>query len=85
VNIVNIRETCKQIIAEVTAIVEYTDSIEAVTDDTIKGIFTEVRFDELSHLQKHVIALTAMLNGEEPEAAAQMDSGDAEEKTEGFT
>jgi rubrerythrin len=77
-NSTDIRETCKQLIDEATAIIKYTDSIDAAESDALKAVFTETRHDELAHVQKLTVALTALLNGEEPEAAAQMD--DAEPK-----
>ena len=70
---INIKELCKQIIDETTAIVAYTDSIDTVKDNKLKAIFTEIRGDELSHLQKHVVALTEILHGDEPTVAEQMD------------
>ena len=75
-DITDIRETCKQIIDETNAITAYTDSIEAVSDEKLKSIYAEIRNDELGHLQKHVVALTEILSGEEPVKAAQMDEND---------
>ena len=77
-NSTNIIETCKQAIAEATAIIEYTQSIDAVDDDKLKSIYSEIRHDELGHLQKHVVALTELLAGEEPTEAEQMDEGGGE-------
>jgi hypothetical protein len=48
--------------------------MEAVGDDiTLISVFAEDRNDELSHLQKLVVALTEMLSGEEPTEAEKMD------------
>jgi rubrerythrin len=70
----SIIETCKQAIDECNAIIAYTNSIDAVEDEKLKAIYTEIRHDELGHLQKHTVALTALLNGEDLDAAEQMDS-----------
>ena len=69
-------EVSKQIAEEAKAICEYSESIEAVEDEALISIFEEIRKDELEHLQKLTIAITQMLNGEEPAAAAQMDGED---------
>ena len=68
-----IRETCKQIIAEAQAILDYTDSIAAVRDASLTAVFTETRADELAHLQKLVVALTELMSGDEPAQAELMD------------
>ena len=73
INSIEIKEFCKQIIDEAKAIIDYTDSIDAVTEEKIKNIFEEVRCDELGHLQKHTVALTEIMSGEEPTEAERMD------------
>jgi hypothetical protein len=77
VNSTDLKEACKQAIAEAKAILEYTDSIDATESENLKRIFGEARHDGLSHLQKHVVALTEMLSGEEPKAAENMDGFEA--------
>jgi hypothetical protein len=42
-NNTGIIETCKQAIAEATAIIEYTQSIETVDDDKLIAIYEEIR------------------------------------------
>lgn len=46
-------------------------------NEDARAIFTEIRHDELGHLQKLTIALTALVSGEQPTAAEQMDGGAA--------
>jgi hypothetical protein len=45
-------------------------------NDSMKAIYTDNRKDELPHAQNLVLALTAMLNGEEPTAALEIDGAD---------
>ena len=71
----DLTEVCKQIVDEATAIRAYADSIDALSDEATINIFSEIRQDELGHLQKLVVALTEMLSGEEPKIAEQMDEG----------
>ena len=71
----DIIETCKQAIDEANAIIAYTNSIDAVEDQNLKSIYAEIRNDELGHLQKHIVALTEILSGDEPTEAEQMDEG----------
>lgn len=79
-NSINVLETCKQIIDEANAVIRYTDSMNAVDDDTLRAVYEEARDDELSHLQKLIVALTEIIIGKdgfvdngEPTKAAQMD------------
>jgi len=69
-----VKETCKQIIDESTAIIAYTDSIDAVDDELLRSICAEIRRDELGHLQKLIVALTEILSNSEPAEAEQMDN-----------
>ena len=64
---------CASCIKELEAIMDYTAKIQSTQNDAMKSIYMDNRSDELPHLQNLTIALTAMLNGEEPVAAAQMD------------
>ena len=69
-----IKETCRQIIAEAQAICDYTDSITAIPDDdSMITVFTELRSDELAHLQKLIVALTELMGGDEPVEAEKME------------
>jgi hypothetical protein len=77
-NSTDIKETCKQLIDEATAIIKYTDSIDATEDETLKAVFEETRHDELGHVQKLTVALTEILSGGPPTEAEKMD--DAEPK-----
>ena len=71
---------CDSIIKEAKAIKDYTLRLNETQSDAMRRIYTDNRFDELPHIQNLVVALTQMLNGEEPDAAAQMDEGgDGEE------
>ena len=72
-NSTDIKETCKQIIDEATAIIAYTDSIDCIKNKTLKSVYAEDRKDELSHLQKLIVALTEILSGEEPKIAEEME------------
>jgi len=64
---------CEAGIKELDAIMDYTRKISCSQSDAMKAVYTDNRADELPHIQNLVVALTAMLNGEEPTAAAQMD------------
>ena len=57
-----IRTIAKQVIDEATAIIQYTESIDAVGDekDTIAR-FAELRNDELTHLQQLVVLLSSVM------------------------
>ena len=58
----SIKTISKQIIAEATAIIEYTCSIEEVGDEKdIIARFTELRNDELTHLQQLVVLLSSIM------------------------
>ena len=72
-NNTSIKETCKQLIDEATAIINYTDSIDATSDETLRAVFEETRHDELAHVQKLTVALTELLSGESPVEAERMD------------
>ena len=74
-----IKQMCRQIIFEATAIVEYTESIEAVPNGGMVEIFDELRSDELSHLQKLVVSLTEQMTTGDTAKAEQMDEDDAGE------
>ena len=69
----DIKETCKQIIEEANAIIAYTDSIEITTGQSLRSVFTETMTDELSHLQKLIVALTEIFDGDEPTSAEEME------------
>lgn len=71
---------CEAGIKELEAIKDYTLKILSTTNDEMKTLYTNNRADELPHIQNVAVAITAMLNGEEPTAAAQMDEdgGDSE-------
>ena len=56
----SIKTIAKQIIDEATAIIQYTDSIEAVGDDKEAAArFAEIRGDELTHLTQLVVLLSS--------------------------
>ena len=69
----DIRETCTQIIDEANAVIAYTNSLEMAESDKSKAVFSEIRLDELSHLQKHIVALTEILSGDEPGEAEKIE------------
>jgi hypothetical protein len=55
-----IKTVANQIIDEATAIIQYTDSIEATQGDKdVVARFSEIRDDELTHLQQLVILLSS--------------------------
>ena len=64
---------CQSAIKELEAILDYTQKLQTTQSDAMRQVYTDNRSDELPHLQNLTIALTAMLNGEELERAAQMD------------
>jgi hypothetical protein len=66
---------CKQLISEATAIIDYSEAIIASENDAMKNVYRDNRGDELPHVQNIAVALTAMLNGEEPTEAENMDEG----------
>jgi hypothetical protein len=78
---------CQSGIKELKAIIDYTEKLQSTINENMRLLYTDNRSDELPHIQNLVVALTAMLNGEEPTVAAQMDSetpevdGDAADKS----
>jgi len=68
-----VKNLCKNISDEAQAISDYTKSISKVKDKTTIDIFTEIRNDELGHLQKLTVGLTEVLGGSEPATAERMD------------
>ena len=76
---------CESGIKELKAIINYTRQIQTTQDNAMRQLYTNNRADELPHIQNIVVAITAMLNGEEPTAAAQMDetNGGNKEGAEG--
>lgn len=64
---------CEAGIKELEAIKDYTMKLQATQNDEMKTLYTNNRADELPHIQNIVVALTEMLDGEEPAEAAQMD------------
>ncbi len=64
---------CQSGIKELNAIIDYTQKIQMSQNEVMKAIYTDNRRDELPHIQNLAVAITAMLNGEEPSAAEQMD------------
>ena len=64
---------CTSGIKELEAIMDYTQKIQSTQNDAMRQVYTDNRADELPHIQNLVVAITAMLSGEEPTAAAQMD------------
>lgn len=71
-----IRQIAHQLGEEAKAIIEYTNSIQATDDTTLKAVFLELRNDELAHAQKLLVALTEVMGGNEPETAEKMDAED---------
>jgi len=67
---------CEAGIKELEAIYDYSAKILSTQSEAMKTTYTNNRADELPHIQNLVVAITAMLNGEEPTAAAQMDEDD---------
>jgi len=72
-NSTDVKEICKQIIAEANAVIGYTDSIDNSKSKALKATFAEDMKDEVSHLQKLVVALTEVIDGKEPTIAEKMD------------
>ena len=73
-----IRLACEAGIKELEAIKDYSERLCYTQSEPMKKIYTDNRMDELPHIQNITVALTALLNGEEPDAAAQMDGGGEE-------
>ena len=70
---------CEAGIKELNAIADYTHKTQLSQNENMKQIYSDNRLDELPHIQNLVVALTAMLNGEEPGAATQMDETEVAE------
>lgn len=70
----NIIRLCRGIVGEAETIIQLTENISMTEETTTKEIFTEVRHDELGHLQKFTIALSETMVGKEPVKAENMDS-----------
>ena len=68
-----IMQLCENLADESKAISDYTQAISLVEDVSAKALFAEIRNDELGHAQKLLVALTEVLGGNEPVAAANMD------------
>ena len=67
---------CHSIVKEAEAILDYTHRLMETQSDAMRRVYADNRMDELPHIQNLVVAITAMLNGEEPAIAAQMDGND---------
>ena len=67
---------CEAGIKELDAIKDYTMKLQATANEDMRQLYTNNRADELPHIQNIIVALTAMLNGDEPAAAAQMDDAE---------
>jgi hypothetical protein len=65
---------CEQGIKELEAILAYTQALGQTQIEDMRTIYLDNRRDELPHIQNIVVALTAMLRGQQPDAAARMDS-----------
>ena len=74
---------CEAGIKELEAIKEYTMKLQVSQNPAMQQVYTDNRMDELPHIQNLVVAITAMLNGEEPTAAAQMNGSGDEDRDEG--
>jgi predicted house-cleaning noncanonical NTP pyrophosphatase (MazG superfamily) len=75
---------CEAGIKELDAIKDYTEKIRSSMSEDMRKLYTDNRMDELPHIQNIVVALTEMLNGDEPEQAARMDADeDDPENTDG--
>ena len=70
---------CQAAKKELDAIEDYTCKLQQTQNEAMRQVYTDNRADELPHIQNLVIALTAMLNGEDPEAAARMDEEPVQE------
>ena len=65
---------CEAGIKELEAIKDYTEKIRATLNADMRKLYTNNRADELPHIQNLVVALTEMLDGDEPAEAARMDA-----------
>jgi hypothetical protein len=75
----DIINTCKQLQSEAQAIIDYTEGIQSAESENLRAVFIDNRMDELPHVQDLTVALTALMNGEEPTAAEKMDDTDDDE------
>jgi len=73
---------CQAAKKELDAIEDYTGKLRDSQNDAMRQVYLNNRHDELPHIQNLVIAITAMLNGEEPVAAARMDEEPAPDTEE---
>ena len=58
---------------ELDAIEDYTRKLQETGNESMRAVYENNRADELPHIQNLVGAITAMLYGEEPTVAANMD------------
>jgi len=65
---------CEAGIKELDAIKDYTEKIRGTLDPNMRKLYTDNRADELPHIQNIVVALTEMLNDDEPTVASRMDA-----------
>ncbi|MDR1687283.1 MAG: hypothetical protein LBS21_01565 [Clostridiales bacterium] len=68
---------CESGIKELEAIRDYTEKLNCTQSEEMRQVYTDNRMDELPHIQNLVVALTALLNGEEPAISAQMDKAES--------
>ena len=58
--------TCRELAEEANAIIKYTEDIEAIgTENPAAAVMTDIRLDELEHVQKLALALSRLLVGDE--------------------
>ena len=72
---------CEAGIKELEAIKDYTEKIRGSLSEDMRKLYTDNRMDELPHIQNLVVALTEMLDGDNPSEAARMDAkgGDSDD------
>lgn len=77
-----IEALCNQLIAEATAVKDYTRDLEALMENpngrTVTDLFDDIRIDEVEHIQKLALALTACFY----EAGEKSSNGFTQEETE---
>lgn len=64
---------CTSAIKELEAIQDYTEKLQQSKNEDMKAVYTDNRKDELPHIQNLVIAITAMVQGENPAVAKEVD------------
>lgn len=68
--------TCRELAEEANAIIKYTEDIETIGSENpaAAAVMSDIRLDELEHVQKLALALSRLLVGDEDEEGGEKPS-----------